>query len=212
MALIEIVSMCTFVKDVEHTPLHPKKQYNSLLPTALASSAAPSSSDEPRSSSSGRWAFFKLLKGLFFIYQSNKHEMDVFHKCQEVQLENHQNLHQKMQVEQPFVEFCPIEANPHFLVSFASLTAAEMVYLGIDAPDTSSSHARCKHASTTISNSDKEGDDGNNDTKDYKERRTMSSSCYYSFLFPFWCLGAKGGEVAILFPFRLFELVDCEQY
>jgi hypothetical protein len=27
--------------------------------------------------------------------------------------------------------------------------------------------------------------------------RMMSSSCYYSFLFPFWCLDDKGGEVAI---------------
>jgi hypothetical protein len=27
--------------------------------------------------------------------------------------------------------------------------------------------------------------------------RTTSSSSYYSFLFPFWCLDAKGGEEAI---------------
>jgi hypothetical protein len=32
-------------------------------------------------------------------------------------------------------------------------------------------------------------------------KRTTSSSCYYPFLLPFWCLAAKGGKVAILFPF-----------
>jgi hypothetical protein len=79
-----------------------------------------------------------------------------------------------MQVEQPFVEFRPIEALPELPDPFASLTAAEMVYLGMDAPGTSSSHARRKRASTSVPDSDDEiaeedyGDDGDGDD-DYKE-------------------------------------------
>jgi hypothetical protein len=160
MALIEDVSKHTFVKDVEQTPLRPKKQFGSLPPLALASSAAPTSSNEPRSSSSGRSAFFKLFKGLFSICQSSKQSMDVIHEHQEVLLENQRNLHHKMQVEQPFVEFSPIEVLLEFLDPFASLTAAEMVYLSMDAPRTSSSHARRKRASTTFFDSDEQGDDG----------------------------------------------------
>jgi hypothetical protein len=74
IAMIEAVSKRTFVKDVEHIPLHPKKQYNSLPPLAASvpSAATTSSSDEPRSSSSGCLAFFKLFKGIFSICQSNK--------------------------------------------------------------------------------------------------------------------------------------------
>jgi hypothetical protein len=153
MALIEVVSKGTFVKDVEHTPLLPKKQFNSLSPLAPAPSAAPTSMDEPRSSS-GQSAFFKLFKGLFSIYQSNKQEMDAFHERQEVILENQWNLHQKIQVEQPFIEFRPVEAPSQLPDPFASHTTAEMVYLGNDAPGTSSSHARRKRASTTMSESD----------------------------------------------------------
>jgi hypothetical protein len=52
-----------------------------------------------------------------------------------------------------------------FLDPFASLTAAEMVYLAMDTPGMSSSHARHKCASTTVSDSDEEGDDGD----DYEE-------------------------------------------
>jgi hypothetical protein len=92
MALIEIVSKQTFVKDVEHTPLHPKKQFTSL--PSSAPSAAPTTSDEYRPSS-GRSGFFNLFKSLFFICQSNKQEMDVFHERQEVLLENQWNLHQR---------------------------------------------------------------------------------------------------------------------
>jgi hypothetical protein len=82
MALVEAVSKRTFVKDVEHISLHPKKQYNSLPPSAASvpSAATTSSSDEPRSSSLGRSAFFKLFKGLFSICQSNKQTMDVVHE------------------------------------------------------------------------------------------------------------------------------------
>jgi hypothetical protein len=93
MALVEAVSKRTFVKDMEHIPLHPMKQYNSLPPSAtfVPSAAATSSSDERRtaaSSSSGRSTFFKLFKGLFSICQSNKQSMDVVCECQEVLLEN----------------------------------------------------------------------------------------------------------------------------
>jgi hypothetical protein len=115
LALIEIVSKRTFVKNVEHTPLRPKKQFNSLPPSAASvpSAATTPSSDEPRtsSSSSGHSAFFKLFKGLFAICQSNKQTMDVVREHQEV-LVNQRNIHQKMQVEQRFVEFHPIEAPP----------------------------------------------------------------------------------------------------
>jgi hypothetical protein len=89
--------------------------------------------------------------------------MDVVHECQEVLPENQQNLHHKMQVEQAFIEVSPIEALPEFRDPFASLTAAEMVYLGMDAPSTSSSHASRKHASTTVFDSDEEGDNGDDD-------------------------------------------------
>jgi hypothetical protein len=65
-----------------------------------------------------------------------------------------------MQVEQPLVEFSPIEVLLKFLDPSTSLTAAEMVYLGMDAPGMLSSHARRKRASSTISDSDEEGDDG----------------------------------------------------
>jgi hypothetical protein len=79
-----------------------------------------------------------------------------------------------MQVEQPFVEFRPIEVLPELPDPFASLTAAEMVYLGMDTPGTSSSQARRKRASTSVPDSDDEieeedyGDDGDGDD-DYKE-------------------------------------------
>jgi hypothetical protein len=82
---------------------------------------------------------------------------------QEVLLENQQNIHKKMQVEQRFIEFHPVEAPPQLQDLFASLTAAEMVFLGTDAPGTSTSHARRRHVSTTIPDSDieiEEGDDG----------------------------------------------------
>jgi hypothetical protein len=89
MALVKTVSKRNFVKDAKHIPLHPKKQYNTLPPSAASvPSATTTSSDEPRSSSSGRSAFFKLFKGLFFICQSNKQSIDVVHECQEVLLEN----------------------------------------------------------------------------------------------------------------------------
>jgi hypothetical protein len=73
MAMIEAVSKHTFVKDVEHIPLHPKKPYISWPPlaTSVPSASTTSSSDEPHSSS-GRSAFFNLFKGLFSICQSKK--------------------------------------------------------------------------------------------------------------------------------------------
>jgi hypothetical protein len=163
MALIKTVSKQTFVKDVEHTPHHHKK-YNSLPPTAP--SAAPTTSDESHSSS--RSAFFKLFKALFSICQSNKKSLGVVRECQEVLLENQRNIHQKVQVEKPFVEFSPVEALLEFPDLFAPLSVAEMVYLSMDAPDTSSSHARCKHASTTVSDSNDDGDDDDNND-DYEE-------------------------------------------
>jgi hypothetical protein len=118
MALIETVSKRTFVKDVEHTPPCPKKQFSSLPPSAvLIPPAASTSSDEhcaaTTSSSSGRLALFKMFKSLFSISQSNNQELAVSHEHQEVLLENQQNIHQKMQVEQRFVEFHPVEAPPH---------------------------------------------------------------------------------------------------
>jgi hypothetical protein len=86
LVLIEAVSKRTFVKDVEHTPLHPKKQYSSLPPSPdSVPSATTTSSDEPLSSSSGRSAFFKFFKGLFSICQSNKQSMDVVCERQEVE-------------------------------------------------------------------------------------------------------------------------------
>jgi hypothetical protein len=74
-----------------------------------------------------------MFKGLFNICQSNKQSTDVVRECQEVLLGNQRNLHQKMQVEQPFIEFSPVEALPEFPDPFASLTAAEMVYCNIPA-------------------------------------------------------------------------------
>jgi hypothetical protein len=181
MALVEAVSKRTFLKDVEHIPLRPKKQYNSLPPsaTSVPSAAATSSSDEQRaaafsssSSSSGRSAFFKHFKDLFSMCQSNKQSMDVVREHQEVPLENQRNLYQKMQVEQPFNEFSPVEALSELPDPFASLTAIEMVFLGMDAPGTLTSHARCKHASTTVPDFDDEieeeddGDDGDYEDED----------------------------------------------
>jgi hypothetical protein len=94
IALIETVSKRTLVKDVEHTPLRPKKQFNNLPPLATSvPSATTTSSDEPCSSSPGRSAFFKLFKGLFSICQSNKQTIDVAHEHQEVLLHNQRNLH-----------------------------------------------------------------------------------------------------------------------
>jgi hypothetical protein len=101
--------------------------------------------------------------------------MDVVREHQEVLHENQWNLHQKMQVEQPFIEFSPVEALPKLLDPCASLTVAEMVYLGMDAPGMSSSHARCKHVSTSIPDSNDEieqeddGDDGDGDYKDEED-------------------------------------------
>jgi hypothetical protein len=78
-----------------------------------------------------------------------------------------------MQVEEPFVEFSPVEALSELPDPFASLFTAEMVYLCMDAPGTSSSHARRKGASTTIPDSDDEieeddGDDGDGND-DYED-------------------------------------------
>jgi hypothetical protein len=76
-----------------------------------------------------------------------------------------------MQVEQPFIEFSPVEALLKFMDPFASLTIAEMVYLGMDAPGTSTSHTRCKRASSTVLNSDdeiEEEDNGDGDD-DYED-------------------------------------------
>jgi hypothetical protein len=173
MAMIEVVSKRTFVKDVEHIPLHSMKQYISLPPSAaLVPSAATTSSDEPHSSSSGHSTFFKLFKGLFSICQSNKQTMDVVHERQEVLHKNQQNFHQKMQVEQHFVEFSPVEALLELPDPFASLTIAEMVFLSMDAPSTSSSHAKRKRASSSIPDSDDKieeednGNDGESDDED----------------------------------------------
>jgi hypothetical protein len=129
------------------------------LVASVSSAATTSSSDERHAASSsslGRSAFFKLFKGLFSICQSNKQSMDVLHERQEVLLENQQNLHYKMQVEQPFVEFSPVEALPKLSGPFASLSIAEMVFLGMDAPGTLTSHTRRKRASTTVPDSDDE--------------------------------------------------------
>jgi hypothetical protein len=127
--------------------------------------------------------------------------MDVVREHQEVHLENQQNLHQKMQVEQPFIKFSPVEALLKLSDPFASLTIAEMVYLGMDTPSTSSSHARHKRASTTVPDSDDEIEQEDMVTMvtTTMRTRTMSGSCYYSFLFPFWCLDAKGAEVVIVY-------------
>jgi hypothetical protein len=59
MVLVEAISKRTFVKDVDHIPLHPKKRYNLLHPSvaSVPSATTSSSSDEPRSSSSGRSDF-----------------------------------------------------------------------------------------------------------------------------------------------------------
>jgi hypothetical protein len=76
-----------------------------------------------------------------------------------------------MQVEQPFVEFNLVEAPLELLDPFASLTAVEIVYPSMDALGTSSSHARCKRASTTIPDSDdeiEEEDDGDDGDGDYE--------------------------------------------
>jgi hypothetical protein len=105
--------------------------------------------------------------------------MDVVHEHQEVLLENQWNLHHKMQVEQPFIEFpckfSPVEALPELLDPFASLTTTEMVYLGMDAPGTLSSHARHKCASTFVTvfddkiEEEDDGDDGDGDD-DYEDK------------------------------------------
>jgi hypothetical protein len=108
-----------------------------------------------------------------------------FVSTQEVLLENQQNLHQKMQVEQPFIKFSPVEALPKLPDPFASLTIAEMVYLGMDTPSMSSSHARHKRASTTVPDSDDEieQEDMVTTVTTIMRTRTMSGSCYYSFPF-----------------------------
>jgi hypothetical protein len=97
--------------------------------------------------------------------------MDVVRECQEVLLENQRNLHQKTQVEQPFIKFSHVEALPELSDPFASLSATKMVYLGMDAPGTLSSHARRKRASTTVPDSNDKikedsGDDGDGDYED----------------------------------------------
>jgi hypothetical protein len=146
MALIETVSKRTFVEDVEHTPLCPKKQFSPLPPSvASVPPAASTSSDERRaatsfSSSSGRSTFFKMFKSLFSICQSNQQELTVSHERQEVLLENQWNIRQKMQMERHFVEFCPVEALSQLQDPFASLTAVEMVFLCMDTPGTSTSN------------------------------------------------------------------------
>jgi hypothetical protein len=177
MALIEMVSNRIFAKDVEHTLLFPKKQFSSMPPSvASVPPTTSTSSDEchaTSSSSPGRLVFFNTFKSVFSICQSNQQELTVSHGHQEVLLENQWNIHQKMQVEQRFVELCPVRAPPQLQEPFASLTIAEMVFLGMDAPGTSASHARCKRTSTTIPNSDDEieeeddGDNGDGDD-DYK--------------------------------------------
>jgi hypothetical protein len=97
--------------------------------------------------------------------------MDVVRERQEVLLENQRNLHQKTQVEQPFIKFSHVEALPELSDPFASLSATKMVYLGMDAPGTLSSHARRKRASTTVPDSNDKikedsGDDGDGDYED----------------------------------------------
>jgi hypothetical protein len=79
-----------------------------------------------------------------------------------------------MQVEQPFIEFSPVEALSELPDLFASLTTAEMVYLGMYTPSTLSSHARRKRASTSIPDSIdeiEEEDDSNDgdDDDDYED-------------------------------------------
>jgi hypothetical protein len=98
--------------------------------------------------------------------------MDVVHERQEVLHKNQQNFHQKMQVEQHFVEFSPVEALLELPDPFASLTIAEMVFLSMDAPSTLSSHAKRKRASSSIPDSDDKieeednGNDGESDDED----------------------------------------------
>jgi hypothetical protein len=77
-----------------------------------------------------------------------------------------------MQVDQSFIEFSPVEALSELPDPFASLSAAEMVCLCMDAPGTSTTHARHKRASTSIPDSNDEieeeddGDDGDGDYED----------------------------------------------
>jgi hypothetical protein len=85
MALIEVISKETFLKDVEHTCLCHKKQFSSLPP--IAPSSAPTISEKSHPSS-GKSGIFKFFKGLFSICQSNKQSMDVFCEGKEVLLEN----------------------------------------------------------------------------------------------------------------------------
>jgi hypothetical protein len=92
--------------------------------------------------------------------------MDVICEPQEVLLQNQRNIHWKMQVEEPFIEFRSVEYLSAFLDPFASLTAVKMVYFRMDAPDTLGTHARRKHATTIVSDSDEESD---NDDDDYEE-------------------------------------------
>jgi hypothetical protein len=113
--------------------------------------------------------------------------MDVVHEHQEVLLKNQRNLHQKIQVEQHFIEFSPVEALTELSDPFASLTTTEMVYLGMDTPGMSSSHARRKHASTSILDFDDEieeeddGNDGDDESNDEDDKQLM----LLLFSFPF---------------------------
>jgi hypothetical protein len=76
-----------------------------------------------------------------------------------------------MQVEQPFVESSPVDALSELPDPFASLTAVEMVFLGMVAPDTSTSHTRRKRASTSVPDSDdKIEEEDNGDDGDYEDK------------------------------------------
>jgi hypothetical protein len=120
MKMIEKFSKKTFVKNVEHGKLRPKKQFTSIKPGARTRIPPPDAPNNFRGSGLG---LLKMLRGIFTAFKASK---EVIIKRQEVILRNQHIIHRKLEITEPLEEFDEIE--DELVDPYGSLTAKELAY------------------------------------------------------------------------------------
>jgi hypothetical protein len=105
-------------------------------PAARTTRSSISSGSRP---SKGNSNLLKVLKGIFSICQSKKHDLDVVKAQNETILNNQCNIHQKLKIEEPFKEFEEEKLSSEIADPFASLTMDQITYFGMGNPSASSS-------------------------------------------------------------------------
>jgi hypothetical protein len=131
--------------------------------------------------------------------KSNKQSMDVVHEHQEVLLENSGTSIRRCKFSSPSLSsvllrpfqisriLLPPSPLPRWSILAWTLPAHRPLMLGASAPPPPSSTLTTKLKKKMMVMT----------VTAMSRTRMTSNSCCYSFLFPFWCLDAKGGEVAI---------------